>query len=235
MVETLIPHLRDEVTLSDDYTLADLFKILESEVDNFNLIFGSHLGHYPLSDYIKDINKDVVVDNSEQGIDYLEVYWTCVCEDYEARGYKEWKKDINFNADFHGYGTWADDEHSPYPDNFKGGIAIEFTPLAELKDIILKIRNKTKVILDDGTYHKNEDGDLTDKVLFEGDRYFSVFDFISTILYEISYAGSPDIRDESLKDLISTHEEVKEKIDSGDTSCFKNFEELKKDLENEES
>ena len=159
-------------------------------------------------------------------MEYLEVYWRCCCEDYEKRGYKEWKNEIQISADFHGWGVWADDPESPFDNGQRGGFAIEFTPLAELKHYPLKIRNKTKIYLDDGG--------LESKILFEGEKYFSVFDFISAILYEISWGGSPELRDEKMAEVLVEKEEIDERIESGDTSCFKNFDELKRELTEEE-
>lgn len=233
LVDSLIPHLRCQVVVHDGFTLEDLFKILETEVKKYDIIFGSDLGNYPLSLYIDDINKDAGEVDSE-GMKFLEVYWSMRCEDYEARGHKDWTKDIQVSADFHGWGTWPDDEHSPYPDNVEGGFAIEFTPLAELKHYPLKIRTLTKIYLDDGKFEKDEDGNMSEKVLFEGEKYFSVFEFLSAILYEISWGGSPELRDEEMEEINSSMEEIDERIKSGDTSCFHSFDELRRELTKEE-
>ena len=73
----------------------------------------------------------------------------------------------------------------------------------------------------------DEDGNVVEKVLFEGEKYFSVFDFISAILFEISWAGSPEQRDEKMEEIQASAEEVREKIDEGDYSSFKSFDELR--------
>ncbi len=227
VVDSLIPHLRCEIKISDDYTLEDLFKILDEEVSRYDLIFGSELGNHPLSLYIDDINKDAG-DIEKDGMEFLEVYWSMGCEEYNGR-----EKEVQVSADFHGWGVWANDEHSPYPDEIEGGFAIEFTPLAQLRHYPLKIRTKTKIYLDNGKYEKDEEGNMTSKILFEGHKFFTVFDFISAILFEISWGGSPNDRDETFKDIEDDVQEVKDKIASGDTLSFKNFDELKKDLEDE--
>ena len=233
LVDSLIPYLRCEVVVHDGFTLEDLFKILETEVKKYDIIFGADLGHYPLSLYIDDIKKDAG-EKVRDGMEFLEVFWTCTCEDYEARGYKEWKNSIQISADFHGWGTWPDDENSPYPDNMEGGFAIEFTPLAELKHYPLKVKTDTKIWLDDGKFDRDEDGNVVEKVLFEGEKYFSVFDFISAILFEISWAGSPEQRDEKMEEIQASAEEVREKIDEGDYSSFKSFDELRDSLNKED-
>jgi len=232
LVDSLIPHLRCSVVVHDGFTLEDLFKILEKEVKKYDIIFGSDLGHYPLSLYIDDIKKDAG-DVVKDGMEYLEVYWTCNCEAYEQRGYKEWKNSIEISADFHGWGTWTDDPNTPWPDGQRGGFAIEFTPLAELKHYPLKVRTQTKIYLDDGTYDNDEDGNMVSKVLFEGEKYFSVFDFISAILYEISWGGSPEQRDGKMEEIEASAADVKEKIDAGDIESFKSFDELRDSLSDE--
>jgi hypothetical protein len=230
MVDSLIPFLREEVTLSDDYTLEDLFKVLEKNLYEYNIIFNSELGHHPLECYVEDINEpfDPIEDDD---IEYLEVQWICTCEDWESQGYKKLKKEIQFYFDFHGWGTWYHDENSPHSKGTKGGIAIEYTPLKELKYLPLKIKTKTEIRLEDGTFEKDENGKFVDKILFSGDRYFSVYEFVAAILYEISWGGSPENRDEVFKKITQDCKEAKEAIENGDESKFMTFDDLKKELD----
>lgn len=223
MVDSAIPYMRHEVALSDDYTLYDLFKMLQKEMDKYNLIFCSYLGNHDLGNYWIDMCSEF---EKASDVDYLEVYWYCGCNAYEQRGYKEWKNDISVNPEFHGWGTWDENEHAGIPKGYKGGMAIEFTPLAELKNLPLRIRTKTKITLDDGTY--DEDGN--NKVLFEGDKCFSVFDFVSAILFEISFMGSPIDRDEALESLVEDRKDAEEKLATGELKSFATLEELKEDL-----
>ena len=230
MVNSLVPYLREEVQLSEDYTLADLFEILGRDVDNYDIIFGSELGHHPFELFMNDINAEAPVIDGDDKMEFLEVQWTCECDDYTAKGYS-WGKSIEFNTDFHGWGTWDDDENSPHPDGTKGGFAIEYTPLAELKHYPLKLKTKTKIYLDNGQYEEDETGGMNYPVLFEGEKCFSVYDFLSSILYEISWGGSPEDRDETFKEITDDVEEARASLEAGDDSRFKSFDELKKDLE----
>ena len=229
-IATIIPHLREEVTLSEDYTLEDLFKIIEADARLFDIIFSSELGHHPISLYIDDIHKEAPPIDQDDNMEFLEVQWCCNCEDYKAQGFgTRDENSIEFYLDFHGWGTWENDANSPYPDGQKGGFAIEYTPLAALKHYPLKLKTKTKIYLCNGEYEKDEDGNMGQKILFEGHRYFSVYDLFASILYEISWGGSPENRDEFFEDVKEDVTDAKERLEAGEE--FPSFDELKKELE----
>jgi hypothetical protein len=223
-VDSLVPYLKEDIELSIDFTLKDLFVIIEKEVDNYNLIFSSYLGHHPLSLFIEDINKKSTENTDD--MEYLELQWIANCDYFKkSRSWTgEETKDIDFYADFHGWGTW-DDSESPT----MGGIAIEYCSLSWIKDLPIKLKTNTKIILDDGTYEKDKNGKFQNKVLFEGEKTFSVFEFISTILYEISWGGGPEQRDKHLEEIMETKKDIDKKYESGDHSSFKSLEEIKKD------
>ncbi|KKL14036.1 hypothetical protein LCGC14_2519810, partial [marine sediment metagenome] len=111
---------------------------------------------------------------------------------------------------FHGWGTYED------PGNGKmieGGLAIEFTPLNEMKHLVIKLNEEVEVY----RYKKNKQTEI----IFKGENGngFSVYDFIGEILSELSFAGIPSDRDEQWDKITSETEEIskhyKEEQDQG--------------------
>jgi hypothetical protein len=94
---------------------------------------------------------------------------------------------------FHGIGE--PDEH--------GGraYAIEFTPINEFKALPLKLNTSYKV--EDTSDVQNV------KTIFEGTKAFTVYDVIAAILYEITFCGSPEKRDEQMAEIMQSSEEIK--------------------------
>jgi hypothetical protein len=223
-VDSLIPYLSHVVEIGKDFTLGDLFKIIELEKDMYNTIFSSHLGHYPLDNYINDINvKNRVVEEDGTEIDSLEVYWTCeiwnfdemrktplsdmeknlgMTEDDRADG-----KAFDFFCGFHGKGRWKDDSVED-GEMIEGGIAIGFTHLSELKDFLLVLDESVKV------YEYGEDA--TPKSVLVGDKRFTVYDIIGEILSEVSFYGLPEEKEEILEEIIEERDKVKEKIEEAE-------------------
>ena len=225
-VESIIPYLNEVISIDDDITLEDFFNIVEKDEEIINIIFGSHLGHFPVGAYIEEIKKDCPLESKED-MYYIELVWVAEQFDYREfyEKYKNDKRDkdeesifgpleepdkdcvneISIYISVHGVGkyelaegeTYENEEDVP-PDM---GYAIEFTPLYRLKHLPIRL-NKNFVMRD-----KNEVGDKPGVV--EGEKEFSVFDVFGEILLEISFAGLPEDRDEQWKDVINTVDEYK--------------------------
>jgi len=188
-VDKLLPYLDEIVELSDNFTLADLFFYIEREKDLFDVIFTSHLGHYPLQLFIDEIKKPLVEKDWVKNISYLEL-----------RRYGEYfEGDIEIAINFCGVDEKTDD-----------GYAIEFTPLNEIKHLPLKL-NKTFRIAKWRIFSKwvvyplgwvrkifnisLERWNPYERVYVSGITYFTLYELISTVLSEISFYGSPEERD----------------------------------------
>jgi len=206
-VPYLWPYLSERVELSDDFTLGDLFNYIERNIDEFDLIFSSDLGHHSLQLYIDDVKELNLKKDTDTEIDFLEIqrygeYW------------EEWGE-IELHIEFHGVNEKEDI-----------GYAIEFTPLNELKDLPLRLNenfsiSRTKIpirivvhfvrlLKKIGIPLKKWDNPYT-YAYVRGKTCFTVYELISSVLYEISFSGSPGERDAKLSEIIADIEDAKKK------------------------
>lgn len=216
----LISFLNRGIEVDPDFTLGDLFKIIERHLDEYDLVFSSHLGRFPLKIYIDDINKECPLDDREN-MSYLEVYWSAEYFDHykfnkeHPDGFSigdlkmppsepvEEPAEITIYAGFHGWGEYNNDQINEQDKPQFGGFAIEFTPLRKLKHLPLHL-NKNFILYD-------ESGEF--KEIVKGEREFTVYDVISSILFEISFAGEPSERDKKWEEIESDVENWKQKIE----------------------
>ena len=232
-VDSIVPYLTDIIEFDENLTLRDFFILLEPDEELINVVFGSHLGHFPLGPYIKEVKNDCVPDGKEE-MEYIACSWVADQFDYRIF-YEEHKKDkdnkgsvfshhdfefheptdddeneIAIYIDIHGWGPYVpnEDEHydEDHPAPTHNSYAIEFIPLNRMAH--LPIRLDTYVKMRD----RNEIGD--EDPIAEGDMGFSVFDAVGAILSEISFCGLPEERDEKWQDIIDSVDEAKERFDS---------------------
>jgi hypothetical protein len=214
-VKSFIPYLKEEVQLDDNFTLEDLFYFIEKDKALVDIVFSSHLGHFPIQSFIRDIKKSVPKGFKEEEVKYLEVYWVCTTEEDE-----DGKHSFDFYTGFHGQGKTFDKYANKEIDT---GFAIEYSPLSQLKKIQLKLN--TEVSIFQTACRKNK---YKYKTLFKGEKGFTVYDFISTILDEISFCGAPKNREKKIKTIIKGINKIRKSIKDGKT-CFKKFKDIKKD------
>lgn len=228
VVSSVIPFLNNIVDVSSDFTLEDFFNIIKKEPDVFQLIFDSDLGRFPIKYYIEDCDKQCPLDDKANDVLYLELYWDAEVFD-NKRFYEKIKKeieekkargekltsldklsedlkdpgndipDIEIGTGFHGWGVW--DSH-PFTkeENVYGGIAIEYTPIYQIKHLSI-ILNEIFIF-----YDLND----SSNILCKGIKKFSVYEFFSTILNELSFMGSPENRDKTYNELIEKSDEMTE-------------------------
>ena len=163
--------------------------------------FISQLGNYHLNLFESELRKSFDKGYGKKLL-RLGVYWSVDCRDGE----------IEEMPCFHGIGE--PDEH--------GGraYAIEFTPINEFKALPLKLNTNYKV--EDTSDVQNV------KALFESTKAFTVYDAITAVLYEITFCGSPQKRDERRAEIMRRADEVK----SGKVKTV-TFEDLKLRLKHE--
>ena len=208
-IDDLILFLNEPIELSEDFTLEDFFKIIEKDIDSYERVFYSFTKGISIKSLIADIHKltdfkEKTKDNLD--IDFLECIWGAEL-DYWKDG-----KEFEIWADFGGWGDWDDTENDI---RGKGGIAVEFTPLSELKDLVIKL---------------NEEFNLCDGKTFEtivkGKRIFTIYNVFGVILFELTFAGEPEERDKVWKDTLEIVDEAKERIKKEGINTFP---ELKKE------
>jgi hypothetical protein len=202
-VDKLSPYFNEVVELDDNFTFADLFDYIEREKDLFNAVFSSHLGHHPLQAFIDEIRKPMPEGGERSKIDYVEL-----------RRYGErFDGEVEIWVDVCGVNEKTGD-----------GYGIEFSPLNEMKYIPLRL-NKTfkvselkipsKFIRFLITLGKKFGIPLKrwespfDYVYVSGTTCFTVYELISEVLNEISFAGVPEKRDETWN---GVKEDIKEMI-----------------------
>ena len=209
-VDRLCPYLNETVELSEDFTFGDLFNLIEREVDVFDVIFSSHLGHHSLQLWIDEIKH--IVPKMENEIDYLEIYR---CGEYWG---KDCDGDIELSVGFSGVGKKEDDP----------SYGVGFTPLHDLKYLPLRLNDDFEIsevkaplriilflvrLLKKIGIPLGKWDNPFNHTYIKGKTKFSVYELISAILYEISFYGDPVERDELLVKIEEDVEEAMELYD----------------------
>jgi len=232
-VDSIIPYLTDIVIFDKNLVLRDFFSLLEPDEEMINIVFGSHLGHHPLSPFIQEVTNDCIPDGKEE-MEYITCKWVTEQFDYRIF-YEEYKNDeddeksvfschklelhepteedendISIYVDVHGWGAYEPSEDDPYDEDSPApthtSYAIEFTPLNRMAH--LPVRLNTHIEMRD----RNEMGD--EDPVAEGHMQFSVFDVVGAILSEISFCGLPEERDEKWQDIVDSVDEAKENFNN---------------------
>ncbi len=206
-IENVIPYLKEVIEIDDNFTLEDFFKIIEKDIELYELVFSSHLGHHSLKPFIDNIHKEVEIKEDDMEIEYLECIWGAEVASWEDG------KEFEIYVNFHGWGSYYA-EHLNKRET--GGIAIGFSSLFELKNLQLKL---------------NEDFNLYDGKTFKTirKRKFTVYDVFGSILDELSFYGTPENKDKIFKEVEDTVSEAKERIKKEGKDCFPSFDELTKE------
>lgn len=223
-VVSLIPFLNNVIQIEPDVTLYDFFHFLSRDKSLIQTIFASHMGHFLLSPYLEELEKnyDEKEEENSEKLVCIELSWIvdsfCYSEFYnENKDNKELnrifgepspptkesdnKNEIDIYIDVHGIG---DD-----PDRTFYGI--EFTPLYKLKDLPIHLNTNFK-IKKRNVKSKNK----KPKILIEGEKEFSVYDVIGSILSEITFCGFPEDRDDRWEEIKNSYEDIKEDLEEED-------------------
>jgi len=225
-VESVIPYLNEIIHMDSEITLEDFFLLLANDEDIVNIVFGSHMGHFPLRPYLDEIKTKCLPENRED-LEHIECSWVIEQFDYKEF-YERYKSedvlggligelrepegdevnDIVIYVDVFGLGKFSPQKDEEYKDCLKppthSSYAIEFTPLYKLKHLPIKL-NKKFII--------REEQDIEQNIVVEGEREFSVFQVFGAILSELTFAGLPE---ERWKKVIEDMEEHKKKMEDED-------------------
>ena len=214
-VDRITAHLLDVVQISEDFTLGDLFKIIENEKELINIIFSCHLGHFPIQLYIDDINKIPPSEGpfTKDKNEYINLVWCADLNieddeihkialefiktakdrmqflDYLELNFKDIVKKKKILAESTSLEISVGVSGIPFvpnEDDLRNGL--EFTPLSLLKDAKILLDKKFKM------YYDFQCG-RNDIPLCECIREYTVYDVIGGILYELSFMGDPEERD----------------------------------------
>ncbi len=227
-IDSIIPYLDEVIHIDNEIIIEDLFSIIEKDEDLINIVFGSHLGHFPIRPFIDEIHRDCIPESQEE-LKFIECSWVAGQFDY-IKFYKRFKdekrptgdifgplrkpdgdeiNEINIYVDVHGWGKYEPQENEVYKEGEKPptdtSFGIEFTPLYRLKHLPIKL-NKNFII-------REEKYDNKEHIVVKGEREFTVFEVFGAILSEITFAGLPEDRDEQWKNVNDNVEEYKKKLE----------------------
>lgn len=194
-------HLNDDVKIGEGVTFERIFKLIIQNNELFNIIFSSHTGGYLIDQYIEEFSKDADEDNDwEKNMSHIEVY-----RYFEHFIYRHGEEENSLYYGIHGIGN--DKDKTNY--GFMG------SSINNYKHLPIKINEHIDFRIDTGKDLHGKDAVPLDekyKIVHSGDIPINLFQFIGTILYEISWHGTPEERDERFDEL----KEISDRIDSGE-------------------
>ena len=229
-VDSIIPYLGETIEFADNLTLRDFFALLEDDEKMIEIVFESHLGHYPIHPFFDEVKHDCVPDGKEE-MEYIQCSWVSDQFDYHLfyDKHKDDNKDeegvisifgmplhepteedeneVSIYVDVHGWGSYDPEEDEDYDEDYPApshiSYAIEFTPLNRLAHIPIRLNTSIEI------RGRNEMGD--EDPIVEGRMEFSVFDAVGAILSEISFCGLPEHRDQRWQDIVDSVDEAKQR------------------------
>lgn len=202
-IDEIVNYLSDNVELGESVTFKRLFEIVSSNLRKFNEIFYSSLGGYALEPYLQEIENNVT-ETIES--DYLELHWFC----------DKYDNELNICPSLHGISIKEDQVY-----------ALDFTSLNNLKNCIVKI-NETVEIYDYTKIKEKGEETIDNKefLITLGDKAFTLFELFNGIFYEISFHGGPQDKQERLRELEESIDEVKDNLEESDSEKFITFEDM---------
>ncbi len=196
--DQILPHLEKSVELEEGFTLRSYFWMLITYpslqlLDKFSSDF--------IEEYLRCPSEECVFDDDE--ISYLSINRLV---NYENLGYEKNEEDdwrIEDSIDFCGVG-----EDTNY--------AIEFSPLDKLLDYEVKIDPAIIVIEQSGDL--TDYSDITEKYQdFRGkDDTFSLFEFVRYIIWELSFCGTPEDRENKNSEIQESIDKAMEELGEGE-------------------
>jgi len=184
-VSSFLPFIGELMEIEEGTTFETFFNHIMKDKEKYSEFFASQLGHHPLSAFGEEWQRPFEREDSDE-MQYLEIYWQVDYDSHDDQSLQE-------QPALHGIGTSEKDGPLSY--------SIELTPLNELKAYPLKLN----------TAYKIEDRSLDykrPKKIFEGNKSFKVYDVIAAVLYEITFYGTPEQRNQQLAELKKRSEEI---------------------------
>lgn len=214
VTDRAISMLFDSCSLEDGVTLRDVLLLLNTQLDMFDLVLGNWC-----KDIVEEGLKGPPKEKFQPDLEFLDLYFGCEIHDGVLSGYAF--------PDFHGEGFIAEEDkhdkwgHLEVRKGDRQSWAIEFTPVNELAPVKLRLN-------EDFTVHD------WDKLAANGYKHvdplkfkasFTLGHILYGILWELSFCGSPKMRQERLDDL---NQRIKD-VESGKVKTIP-WEDVKKDL-----
>lgn len=179
VTNTFVNYLDHTVMIDDDVTVMDLFNIIELNSEVVDSFFNCSLGGHDLGDFLQDIKKDADPDDL---LCYAEFAHECMMIDGKLL------HTVRFGAV--GFSIFEEDKLVQH--------SLELNPIATYKHLKLKINQNFRI-----SAAEPDDGEISKNVLFECEKDMTLYDIFHSLLYEISFNGSPDTRDKIFEHLKS--------------------------------
>lgn len=182
--------LFDVCTVDEDVTLADVFFLINRNLDKLSPVLGNWC-----EEYVKEGLK-IAPAGKESEVEYVELYWHLEVDNYDDKE-KDHLSGFNFPR-FHGIGfvheeDWIDKWGGLMAEKgTRTNYAIEFTPAYELAKLPLKLNSEVNIYKDYKhvvTYHNPN---------------FTLGHILYGIMWELSFCGPPAKRDDMRADLDCT-------------------------------
>jgi len=213
--EELFGCLWDIVEFQGVITLRRIFELIDVDPELWESTIQENL--LPLLEEMKKPAKQEV---AKDGMERLQIYWGA-----ELR-ISEGEKEFSLWPSFHGYGKYirTEDDHSPMEDGEDIAYAVEFTPVNQLADYPIELLTAVEVIKQD-----HDHMEAPEETLDLGHKPFMLLDVVKAIFCELTFAGTPDQRDEQWGEINKAYDEVK----SGEAETL-SWDDVKKRLEEDD-
>lgn len=179
--------LFETAKIEDDVTLRDIFLILQRHLGFYDDLLGNWCEEIVTEAF--SLPEDQQQETGEGKMQYLELYWMFT----ESKEDKDRKSLSGFHfPSFHGWGTWED--------GTEGGFGVAFTPLYHLLDYPLKLNQEITIYDDIGRMPKPP------RVYHEAT--YTLGHILYGIIWELSFFGSPAMRDGQREELLGMVTEI---------------------------
>ena len=180
-VDTIKYYLDCPLRLGDGVTFETFFNYVIAEYKLMDIIFNETMGEYNLESFIEEWGKTFIKPYSSLEIDVIR--FRKILEYIEVDKNKGF---VDIRVDIDGVGK-----------NYGVEYSLEFMSLSEMKKYPISVEDKIHI---KRSLQKN-DGEES---YIGGDCVVTLFEVISTILYEITLYGPPSERDNTKQQLIDT-------------------------------
>jgi hypothetical protein len=206
VTEQAIRCLFDRCSLASDVTLRDVFELLNTEIELFDAVLGN---------WCKDLVKEGLTGTPDadqkaecvRDIEFLELYWTIIREEDNDTSKSVLQGLIM--PGFHGVGYELMEDKEEYGYTMKKGYrtpwGVSFLNTTSLIDLPLRLKNEVE-ISDDMNWKPGVP--LKQLATFDLSEY-SLGHILHGIIWELSFYGGPESRDEKKQEVFNLADEIK--------------------------
>jgi hypothetical protein len=169
--------MNEYVEIADNVTFGDFFKFLIKEKNLINLIFAASMYGVSFDLLINDFKRKFELKDDE--IQYLEICWYV---DYD-------NDELVIDPHFHGISKKEENNFNEMP------IGLDFVSIYKLKNYPLKL-NEVLEIIDNSTWPDES------RTILKSTKQYTLYDIIHSVLYELTWYGTPAMRDKEKKTIL---------------------------------